>query len=211
MNSRALATATLPRLAVARAARIPAIALTLTAFALSLSGCAPEVGEAPSKSTQPVASDEPKASDGPITPGTPAASDCNAIVPVDALYNYNPSLSAKPGYTPAPQTLMADIAAAGGTTCAWANETSGDLTEFGMARLAPAEAEQRRSAAARGSRVPIEDAGGAALYFSRANEVGELQGFTQSLWFVARSRTFFSEDDARPLLDAATAAQGGGR
>jgi hypothetical protein len=134
------------------------------------------------------------------TLATPLIISCNALIPPDALYTFNPNLTPDPGYVPTPGTPLNQIVSLGGTACAWLNETSGEIIEIGAAHVPQPQLSDIQSAAKSGRAIDLP---GTDAYFSRTNNGGEVQAFTASTWLVAVSPTFFSDDDARALVETA--------
>ena len=196
--------ATSHRTALRAAAPIAAI----LACTLALSACA-----APSKSSgdattppaqnnaggtsAPSATPTPKPSDPP----TPVTLTCDQIVTADQLYAYNPNFGADPGYQPKDGSLEKKIADWKGATCAWQNQTSGDVIEVAIAQPPASELEGLKNAAVTAATpvptygVPPEVEG----YFKQGT-AGQVQVFRGAYWIVADSTAFFEPGDAAPLM-----------
>ncbi|WP_108250476.1 hypothetical protein [Planctomonas deserti] len=137
-------------------------------------------------------------------PGVPVAIACDALVPAQALYDFNPNFSVDPGYQPAAGTLPAAIAASGGVACGYRNQTSGEVIEVAVAHPAPAVLQGEKDAVAAASQaVPFY--GGDAGYYGTEAGQGIAQAFTGEYRVVARSAAFLDPTDPADLMTATIA------
>jgi hypothetical protein len=190
---------------------LPAVITVAAALALALSGCVPGGTASPSTSASPsepgggpssTASQAPGDPAGAL-PATPVTIDCNELVSLQAVYDFNPNYGNQPDFTPPAGSNAATIAASEGTVCNWVNQTSGENFIVAVAQPAPDQLAAVRSAAEAGT--PASGIGDVA-YFSSAGGVGEAQVFAGPYWLVAASSAFFDADTAKPLIDSALSA-----
>jgi hypothetical protein len=122
------------------------------------------------------------------------------------MYDYNSNFGPKPDYTPAAGSLAAEVARQRGLTCAWVNQTSGDVIEIAVANLPEAHLTDLKNTLVTTSySVPTYGVEG---YFILNGSKGEAQAFSDPYWIVATSTAFFEPGDAEPLVKAAIAALG---
>ena len=137
-------------------------------------------------------------------PGIPVAIGCDALVPAQVLYDFNPNFSVDPAYQPAAGTLPAAIAASGGVACGYRNQTSGEVIEVAVAHPAPAALQGEKDAVAAASQaVPFY--GGDAGYYGTEAGQGIAQAFTGEYRVVARSAAFLDPTDPADLMTATIA------
>lgn len=188
---------------------VPAAAIALALLA----GCVPTADSAdPDATSTPTASSTPSATPTPSsTPtsavdGIPITISCDQLIPAQAMYDYNPNFSLKSDYSPAAGSLAAEVATQKGLTCAWVNQTSGDLIEVAVANLPDAHLTQLKNELVTTSHsVPTYDVEG---YFILNGSKGEAQAFSDPFWIVATSTAFFEPGDAQPIVAAAITALG---
>lgn len=189
------------------------VALPVAALALAvLSGCVPQAQQgtttgAPTKSPSASASATPTATGtaAPANPidGTPVTIDCNQLVTPQAMYDYNPNYGLKADYSPAAGSLAAEVKAQKGLTCAWVNQTSGELIEVAAANLPEAHlTDLKNTLVTTSNSVPTYEVEG---YFKLNGSTGEAQAFSDPYWIVATSTAFFEPGDAQPIVAAAIA------
>jgi hypothetical protein len=126
---------------------------------------------------------------------------CDALVPAQALYDFNPNFSVDPSYSPEANTLPATIAADRGAACGYVNQTSGEVIEVAVAHLEAAELQKAKDAAA-ASGAPVSAYGGDAGYFAVESGHGQAQAFTGEYRIVARSTAFEEPGDHASLVSA---------
>ncbi len=163
----------------------------------------------PSASATPTAAatatPAPSASVPPAAPGIPVALSCDALVPAQALYDFNPNFSVDPAYQPAAGTLPAALAAAGGVACGYRNQTSGEVIEVAVAHPTAAALQGEKDAVAAASEAVPYYGGDAGYYATEAGQ-GVAQAFTGEYRVVARSAAFLDPTDPADLMTAITAA-----
>ncbi|MFF1571979.1 iron ABC transporter ATP-binding protein [Leifsonia sp. NPDC058292] len=176
--------------------------------ALALSGC---VGSAdkPASSSTPTstkaggaAQTTPTPTPTPTQPPTPVTLTCDQIVTPDQLYAFNPNFGATPDYKPKDGTLEKQIADWQGATCAWTNQTSGDVVEIAVA-LPPSNALEglKNGAVTTSQPVPTYGVPPEVEGYFKPGTAGEVQIFRGGYWIVATSAAFFEPGDAAPLME----------
>lgn len=185
-------------------------ALTTAALAVVLvtAGCIPtEPQPAPTSTPRPTASPAPTASSTP-TPSPTASPEagsrplgiaCDALVTLQAMYDYNPNFSLLGDLDAAAGTLAGDALAAQGVACRWVNDTSGETIDVAAADLTGPALAQKRTAAGE-----VTSAFGVEGYFRD----GEAQAISGSYWITVVSPGFLEPADAAPIVQAAVAALG---
>lgn len=199
------------------------VAVTLAAaasLALLLAGCSGDpsdlitsasptsTGSTPTASAtaSPTAEPTPTATAAPDATAVDIA--CDSLLSAQAIYDYNPNFGAQPSYSPAGGTLPASAAAMKGTSCAWVNESSGEVIEVAVAKPDAATLKTLQNDAVSSSSAvptygtPPELEG----YFTTAGGVGEAQTFTNGYWVIVRSDYFIEPGDVTPLMDAVVSA-----
>ena len=193
----------------------PTAVVVAAVLALGLSGCVPQgddVPPGPSATRTPAATStdapEPAVTDAPKDgfDSTPVTIDCNALVPPQAVYDYNPNYGHQPDFTPEAGTDVATIAANQGVVCNWINQTSGETFVVAAAQLADSDLELVEQGIAAKS-TPVSGLGDAA-YFTASGGVGVAEVFAGSYWIVATSPAFYEAAEPTALLQAALAALG---
>ena len=190
------------------ALRTAAALTAVLGCALTLSACAPAAHPAASASSTPGAtaaggagSASPKPTATPTDPPTPVKLTCTQLVTPEQVYAYNPNYGIDPGYAPKKGSLEAQIAAWKGVTCAWKNQTSGEVVEVAVAQP-PASALEGLKNAAITTAAPVPTYGVPPQvegYFKQGSP-GEVQVFRGPYWVVADSTAFFEPGDVAPLM-----------
>lgn len=187
-----------------------AVGLALaTLVSLALAGCGGQTGSSGSGSTTPgstasnggSASAAPTPTPTPTDPPTPVTLSCDQLVTADQLYAYNPNLGPAQDYSPKDDSLQKTIADWKGVTCAWQNQTSGDIIQIAVAQP-PASAleDLKNKAITVAEPVPTYGTPPIEGYF-KAGDSGQAQVFRGPYWIVAESTAFFEPGDAAPLLE----------
>lgn len=192
---------------------LPAVLTVAAVLALALSGCVPNGPASPTPTSSrsesgggpAVTPSQEPSEPAEALPATPVTIDCNELVSLQAVYDFNPNYGNQPDFTPSSGSDAATIAASEGTACNWVNQTSGETFIVAVAQPAPDQLAAVRSAAEAGT--PASGLGDAA-YFSSAGGVGEAQVFAGPYWLVAASSAFYDLTTAKPLLDSALSALG---
>ncbi|MEY9950884.1 hypothetical protein ABIA36_000320 [Leifsonia sp. EB34] len=181
-------------------------ALAIAAAAVTLVGCTPAAkpDAVASSSAHPGGTKaEPVATPTPTLPPTPVTLTCDQVVTADQLYAYNPNFSTDPGYAPTAGTLEKQIADWKGVTCAWKNQTSGDVVQIAVA-MPPADKLEGLKNTAITVAQPVPTYGTPPQvegYFKPAT-AGQVQIFRGKYWVVAESTAFFEPGDAAPLMQS---------
>lgn len=182
---------------------------------LGLAGCknsAPQKTPSSSSSATPTdaASPSSQAGDGPApsaapshAPGTPIAVDCNGLISLQAMYDFNPNYSLQAGYKPKAGSDGSTALGFRGLSCSWVNQTSGNLIFVSAARPAASDLAALKTAA--GSGTAVSGLGDAA-YFSTKGQLGQLQVFSGPFWISTSSDFYGTADDARQLATVAVAS-----
>jgi hypothetical protein len=184
-------------------------ALAIAAAAVTLVGCTPAAkpGSTPSTSATaggastnaPVTTPSPT----PTQPPTPVTLTCDQVVTADQLYAYNPNFSADPGYAPKGGSLEKKIADWKGVTCAWQNQTSGDIVQIAVAQPPADQLESLKNAAITTAQpVPTYGTPPQVEGYFKAGDAGQVQIFRGPYWVVAESTAFFEPGDAAPLMQS---------
>lgn len=194
-----------------RALRAGVLAVCTVAVAASLAACT-DTGEpsddgAATSTAQPSESPsgEPSATPSPTpTPiSVPLTVDCEALVPLQAVYDFNPNFGFDADYTPTTGTMPAELVELEGTACGFVNLTSGETIEFAVAHLVPHELQKAKDdLIVANDPVPIYV--GDEGYFTIMDEMGHAQVFTGEYWLVARSSAFYEPGDHAALVNAVT-------
>ena len=185
-------------------------ALAIAAAAVTLVGCTPAAkpGPAASSSAQaggtkgdPAATATPTPT--PTAPPTPVALTCDQVVTADQLYAFNPNFSTDPGYAPAAGTLEKQIADWKGVTCAWKNQTSGDVIQVAVA-IPPSDKLEglKNTAITVAQPVPTYGTPPQVEGYFKPGTAGQVQIFRGTYWIVAESTAFFEPGDAAPLMQS---------
>jgi hypothetical protein len=128
---------------------------------------------------------------------------CSQLITADQIYAFNPNFGTDPGYSPKAGSLAAKVASYKGLTCAWLNQTSGDVIEVAVARPPAGDLTSLKNAAVTNSQsvptygVPpqVDEA-----YFAMRGSAGEVQVFRGSYWITAFSTAFAEPGDPAPLI-----------
>ncbi len=178
-------------------------AATVLAAAMMLTACTtPEptpTSPAPSAGSEtPTPTAEPPASAPPAT-STPVDIACDALIPAQTMYDFNPNFSLLNSWTPSSGSAAADAAAADGVACRWQNDTSGEVIDVSVASFDTATLDHLASETyAHSTMVPTY--GGDEAYFEVDGNVGEAVVFDGSYWVVVSSSYFLEPGDAEPIV-----------
>lgn len=185
-------------------------ALAIAAAAVTLVGCTPAAKPGPAASStaqaggtkgDPAATATPTPT--PTAPPTPVALTCDQVVTADQLYAFNPNFSTDPGYAPAAGTLEKQIADWKGVTCAWKNQTSGDVIQVAVA-IPPSDKLEglKNTAITVAQPVPTYGTPPQVEGYFKPGTAGQVQIFRGTYWIVAESTAFFEPGDAAPLMQS---------
>ena len=185
-------------------------ALAIAAAAVTLVGCTPAAKPGPAASStaqaggakgDPASTATPTPT--PTAPPTPVALTCDQVVTADQLYAFNPNFSTDPGYAPADGTLEKQIADWKGVTCAWKNQTSGDVIQVAVA-IPPSDKLEglKNTAITVAQPVPTYGTPPQVEGYFKPGTAGQVQIFRGTYWIVAESTAFFEPGDAAPLMQS---------
>jgi hypothetical protein len=185
-----------------RSALVPVLVIGISALALS--GCAPERGGPLAGSPTPgtsVVGEPPAPSEAPDpVVGAAFTVDCTAIVSDDEIFQYNQNFAADTEWSPAADSLAAEVVAEGGTACAWVNLSGGDHIEIAVATPSADRLAAIKEAASSGTPTTgLGDEG----YFSTDGEFGQLEIFRGPYWMTATSLYFGEGGEANQLVSTA--------
>lgn len=127
----------------------------------------------------------------------PFALPCEQLVSAQALYDYNPNLGADP--SPRPGPTIAAISAAGGVTCGWLHQTSGERIAAGVIKLEPASLASVQSTSADRGEPAVELGGGVFRY---DDGVGHAERIERDYWVVVESSAFIEPGEAAVFIDS---------
>ena len=188
-------------MAVTRGTRF-GIGLLGLAASLSLTGCfggESNVANIDESSAPPVVTETPTPTETPTSSGsgTPVNLDCEEILTLQNVYDFNPNYAADPNAkVPASATALTDI---GGRSCGWVNLTSGDTFTVTIAQPdEPTLAEAKANTAAAGEATDVY---GPDSYFTSQGGVGTATVFRNGYWIVLDSSGFFEAPDAAQLAE----------
>jgi len=185
-------------------------ALAIAAAAVALVGCTPTAKPDSTPSASATAGGSPSTgspvstpSPTPTLPPTPVTLTCDQVVTADQLYAYNPNFSADPGYAPKAGSLEKKIGDWKGVTCAWQNQTSGDVVQIAVAQPPADQLESLKNAAITAAQpVPTYGTPPQVEGYFKAGDAGQVQIFRGPYWIVAESTAFFEPGDAAPLMQS---------
>lgn len=187
--------------------RAAAFITTVIGCALTLSACAPSASPAASASSSPTAtaggvtSPTPTPTPTPTDPPTPVGLTCPQVLTPEQLYAFNPNYGVDPGYTPKDGSLEAKIADWKGSTCAWKNQSSGDVIEIAVAHPPASALEGLKNAAITTSNpVPTYGVPPQVEGYFKSGTAGQVQVFRGPYWIVAESTAFFEPGDVAPIM-----------
>lgn len=124
--------------------------------------------------------------------------DCDELVTLEELYDWNPNVSADPSHLPTDSVRRAlDL---GGISCGWVNQTSGVRFNLALVILPPDRADAAMSELAATSRVAR--VAGLEAYFVSNEGVGKVDAFSGSYWLTIESSEFVAPEDAEALLSS---------
>ncbi|MDN4614679.1 iron ABC transporter ATP-binding protein [Leifsonia sp. F6_8S_P_1B] len=186
------------------AARV-AVAVVAISGSLLLAGCASKAAPgstAPATSSPAAGEETPTPTPTPTDPPTPVTLTCDQILTPEQLYAYNPNVGVDAGYAPEKDSLEQKVKDWQGQTCAWSNQSSGDVIQIAVAQP-PASAMDGLKNAAITAAQPVPTYGAPPLegYFKPGSS-GQVQIFRGAWWIVAESTAFFEPGDAAQLMES---------
>ena len=152
----------------------------------------PTPGDTAAPTTEPTETAAPPSS-------TPVDISCDALVPAQTMYDFNPNFSLLESWSPTAGTPAADALAADGVACRWQNDTSGEVIDVSVASFDTASLDELANDAYTNSTM-VPTYGGDEAYFSVVDGVGEAIVFQDSFWVVVRSSYFLEPGDAEPIV-----------
>ncbi len=192
--------------------RKPAIPLAvggLVAAAVLLAGCVPQQtapsGPPSTSESSAPATTEASPSETPTrtptptptdSPAVPIQVDCTQVLPLDALYAYNPNVSAFAAAAPA-NSLAAQATADQGTVCEVVHNSNGSTMYVSVSQ--PSGTELAADQAAAGSAITVTGAQG------YASDAG-VQAFVGQRRYTAEGSGYFDQDQLVSVIEIAIAA-----
>jgi len=200
--------------------RVVSIAAVLAAAGLGLAGCldsgfptAPTSSASPSPSRTPVGptgSANPSATAGPsvaptASPATPLSLACDALIPLQPLYDLNPNYALVPVSSAASGTLAAAALADKGTACQVVHTSSGATAVVTISQPSTTALAADEAAAGSPSESMDSSTGNSVTIYGSGSE---LQAFTAKHRFTAEGDASFEPEDLKALIGIAVSAQG---
>lgn len=144
----------------------------------------------------------------PSDPGitsTPLEIDCDSLLSLETVYEFNPNVGIDPGYVPTARG--AEALAYDGVSCGWINQTSGDSLVVSVAQFdaVSLSALQQIARERDGSTVVGPDN---TATFRTVNGSGSLELFTDGYWISIESRMIVEYADATLLIEEISSALG---
>ena len=181
--------------------------VTALALSFSLSACVsdpprlvPDAGSTPRSVSPDDASPRATAAPSATVAGIPIDLDCVELLPLAALYEYNPNIGTSPSIRLSPLTER--VLGYDGLACGWSNQSSGERITAAVAHFTATDLEAIRDSAEAGpgaQALPEVDG-----LFWRDAEGGTLEAFAGEYWIVIESSAFVEAADALPLFKAIT-------
>lgn len=139
----------------------------------------------------------------PSLSSTPVEIDCDALLSLETIYEFNPNVGIDPAYMPTARG--AEALAYDGVSCGWINQTSGDSLSVSVARFdaVSLSALQQIARERDGSTVVGPDN---TATFRTVNGIGSLELFADSYWISIESRMIVEYADATLLIDEISSA-----
>jgi hypothetical protein len=189
---------------------VPVLGLAAITVAL-LAGCVPESDSTPGHTSTPgslsTPTETPTETIAPTpsptagTPAQPVSINCDSLVTLQQMYDFNPNFTWQANYSPKPGTAAYTAKAASGTACTWVNNTSGETLTISVARPGSVQLTTLQAAARSGTAV---SGIGDLAYFAG----NSLTVFSGTYWLVAQSTVFAGAADASSLAADALGALG---
>lgn len=178
----------------------PAFALGLAlASVVTLSACSPESEPKPDDtSASPSASTDaqPDASEAPATGSSPVGVDCEELITLAELYEFNPNVSPIADFSAEAGSDAAEAVAAQGVACGYVNQTSGETTVVSASKPGESALAELRTELA--AATPAPELGAEAWFTTGTAHVIEGEYLV-----TAASEFFYTAADAQPLVAAA--------
>lgn len=198
------------------AGRLGILAISLCVVGVGLAGCLspdPVPAEGAGPSIAATASDLPlpvasaSAPAKPTAVGTPTDLTCNDVLSPDDLYALKggTNLSLSPGLKPESGSMASRLVTLKGISCAFVNDSSGEMFTVGVAKPTAAsmplvretvKAEQGASYRVSAYSAVPNSVG----YFRVYNGIGLASVVTSTYWFSVSSDTFETANDAKQIV-----------
>jgi hypothetical protein len=139
----------------------------------------------------------------PTLTSTPVDIDCNSLLSLETVYEFNPNVGIDPAYMPTARG--AEALAYGGVSCGWINQTSGDSLAVSVAQFdASSLLDVQEIAREREGATLVGPDNTATI--RTVNGVGSLELFVDSYWICIESRMIVEYSDASLLIDEISSA-----
>ena len=172
---------------------------------IAATGCAPErppITGGPVSSNPSVTPSATPIVDDPDIPGSPVTAACTDLVDDQTIYDWgNGNYATDPNYSPAADSIAAQIVAQQGVACGWINLSSGEKLSVAVANLPSSAIDERRSALDADS-TAVTDFGDDG-WFTVDGGVGTAEVVRGSYWIVASSTYFSTPPEAAAIIGAA--------
>jgi len=181
--------------AAIRTASALALAVALGA---TLASCAPTPEPTPTQTAaSPAPSPSVSSTGEPQTDDTPVTLTCDELVSPEVIYAYNPNTSFDENYVGAPDTGSALAVENGGVTCAWINQSSGDIFAVSVAQPSSEDLAEFKERASSGT--PSVAWGGT---FDSSDDASLAQSFAGPYWVVIEYDYLVEQGDVVPIMDS---------
>ena len=181
--------------AALRSVSVLALAVTLAA---TLASCTPTPEPTPTQTAaSPAPSPSVSATEAPATEDTPVTLTCDELVSPDVIYAYNPNTSFDENYVAASDTGAALAVENGGVTCAWINQSSGDIFTVSVAQPSSDDLADFKERASSGT--PSVAWGGT---FDGGDDSSLAQSFAGPYWIVIEYDYLVEQGDVVPIMDS---------
>lgn len=178
------------------------VARSLTALVLAfvvagaVTSCAPTPAPTPTESAAaPTATPVPSPTESPVDEGAPVTLGCDELVAPSVIYAFNPNTVFDEDYSRATDTGAANAVELGGVSCAWINQSSGDI--FTVAVAHPSTAQLADLEAAAGTPSIAWDG-----TFDGNDGSSLAQAFVGGYWVVIEYDFLVEQGDVVPIMDA---------
>ena len=170
------------------------------ASVVTLSACSPgsESPKPSNSSASPSGSPDaqPDSSEAPVAGSSPVGIDCDELITLAELYEFNPNVSPIVDFSAESGSDAAKAVAAQGIACGFVNQTSGEITVVSASKPGDAALGELRSELAAAAPAPEL---GAEAWFT----TGTAHVIHGEYLVTAASEFFYTAADAQPLVAAA--------
>ena len=174
---------------------VSALALAVV-VAGGVASCTPEPEPTPTQTAvAPSVTPTATPTESPVDEGSPITLGCDDLVSPSVIYAFNPNTVFDEGYERAADTGAATAVGLDGVSCAWINQSSGDLFSVAVAHPSSDRLAQ------------LEDSAGTAAVgwegtFDGGDESAVAQAFVNGNWVVMEFDFFVEQGDVVPLMEA---------